>query len=350
MNNVALASNQQATSPQTGVDPVVLCASDDRYAMPLAVTLVSAVQNLKAGHELHVYVVDGGIREENKERLLSTLSQHPISLNWIDPSSIDLSDLKISHHISHTAYLRLLADRWLPKEIDKVIYLDSDLLVLNSLTELWEQPLGDAYCMAVPDIACPFLDAARNRSSAARSLPYLASWNPVPNYLALGLKGSDHYFNSGVMILNLAQWRKQNLGERLLQVLRENEKHVWCWDQYALNAVCAGHWIPLPMRWNVGGHVYEYPSSDRAPVSPADFLEMQENPAIIHFTTEFKPWDSFCTHPLKARFFDWLDRTEWSGWRPEPRTFRLGTAWEQFAVWICRKSTVSYRKLVLLKE
>ncbi|MEZ6095323.1 MAG: glycosyltransferase family 8 protein [Pirellulaceae bacterium] len=348
MSLVDLKTQPSRSDIQTSVDPVVLCAADDRYAMPLAVTLSSAATSLKVGHRLIVYLVDGGITEQSKALLIDSLRLHPVDLNWINADEVDLSDLSVSHHISHTAYLRLLADRWLPKEVARVIYLDSDLLILHSLTELWEEELGDHYCLAVPDIACPFMDAEQFRGKAKHSLPYLATWNPVPNYRELGLDGSAFYFNSGVMVMNIAKWREQKLGDKLLAALRENSEHVWCWDQYALNLVCAGHWRPLPMRWNVGGHVFEYPSDKSVPVSTEEYVEMTRDPAIVHFTTEFKPWDYFCSNPLRDRFYSQLDQTKWSGWRPQRPHFRLKDSWNRLAVWFCRNWVINYRKFKLI--
>jgi lipopolysaccharide biosynthesis glycosyltransferase len=332
------------------VDPVLLCAADERYAMPLTVTLLSALHNLKVGSHLEVYLVDGGITPETRQRMESSLVGQPLRLHWIEANGVDLSDLSVSHHISHTAYLRLLADRWVPETLDKVIYLDSDLVIRHSLTELWEADLQDNYCLAVPDIACPFVDARQVSSEQNGALPYLASWRPIPNYDALGVSEHSLYFNSGVMVLNLRRWREERLSERLLQVLRENAEHVWCWDQYALNTVCAGAWGKLPMRWNVGGHLYEYPSVERSPVPPTEYREMTEDPAIIHFTTEFKPWDFYCTHPQRAVFFEFLDKTRWQGWRPVRPPFRIQNQWTRFAVWACRNWIIQYRKWVMTRK
>ena len=118
-------------------DPVVLCAADDNYVRPLAVMLHSAAQNLRAGHKLNVVVLDGGIEEGSWVALNETLANLPIQLFVLRPGFEDVDALGVSHHITHTAYLRLLAGRLLPEFIDKVIYLDSDLLIQDDLACLW---------------------------------------------------------------------------------------------------------------------------------------------------------------------------------------------------------------------
>lgn len=330
---------------RVATDPVVLCAADERYALPLAVTLMTAGERLMAGHELQVYLVDNGLSEQSLAMLKETIAGLPIRFRPLPRPDLSIDDLGISHHISRTAYLRLFADRWLPEDVDQVLYLDSDLLVEESLTGLWNQPLGERYCLAVPDIACPFIDSRKVRENFRRFAPYLAVYEPIRNYRELGLDGRGFYFNSGVMLLNLRKWRAEQLGERLLKCLRENRSYVWCWDQYALNAVLADNWGVLPWRWNVGSHLFEYPDAEHGPLPAEQFREMQERPAIIHFTTEFKPWDYGNRHPWRQRFFEAVDRTAWRGWRPANPGFRLKNWWNGQAVYWCRKSTIGWRKL-----
>lgn len=349
---MSTADLQQQAQPTTSslTEPVVLCAADERYAMPLAVTIVSAAENLALGSSLNVTIVDGGISNESRRRLLESLDGYPITVNFVEACSVDLTDLKTSHHISHTAYLRLLADRWLPNHLEKCIYLDSDLVVLSSLTEIWEQPIGDFHCLAVPDVACPFVDARRGAAPEFRkSLPYLASWQPIPNYDELGVNPQGNYFNSGVMVINLERWRAERLGERMLEVLRAHAEHVWCWDQYALNSVCSGRWGQLPLEWNVGAHAFEFPGIEHSPFSPGEFQQMITRPAVMHFTTEFKPWDHHCTHPRRELFFEYLDKTAWRGWRPEKPRFRLRDWWTRQAVSVVKHCTIGYRKFVLAR-
>ena len=330
-------------------DPVVLCAADERYAMPLAVTLMTAGERLREGHELRVFLVDNGLSEQSLAMLKETLAGLPVSLQMAPRLDLGIDDLGVSHHISRTAYLRLFADRWLPDDLEQVLYLDSDLLIEASLTEIWQQPLEDRYCLAVPDIACPFIDSNKVPRQRRRFAPYVAAYEPIPNYRELGLEGSGYYFNSGVMLLNLRKWRDESLGTKLLDCLRRNKKHVWCWDQYALNAVLGNNWGRLPWRWNVGSHLFEYPDENRSPLSQSDFLEMRDHPAIIHFTTEFKPWDYSNRHPWRDRFFAAVDRTAWKGWRPSNPGFSLQKWWTQQAVYWVRQSTIGWRKLTALR-
>ena len=339
---------QLAANP---AEPIVLCAADDHYVKPLAVTLHSAASSLQANNHLHVVLMDGGISENSYQGLRETLLDLPISIHVLKINRTEISDLTTSHHITHTAYFRLLAGRLLPDSISKVIYLDSDVLVREDLTNLWNLEIGEHYCLAATDIACPFIDAyeaVQRQPEIRSSVPYLAAISPIPNWRELGLSGAAPYFNSGVMVLNLDRWRRERVDQQLLQCLRKNAAYVWCWDQYALNVVFSGQWGQLPARWNQGAHVFEYPSELHSPIDRHEFIEMRDRPAVIHYTTEFKPWKYEPFHPLRETFFEYLDQTAWKDWRPSKPPFRLKRWWDLQAVHWIRRFVIRYRKLKLL--
>jgi len=304
-----------APGRHTSTIPIVTSA-DDAYAIPLAVMLTSAGDHLAANTRLRVYLLDGGISDANWHRIERSIGDSPIRVERIQPPQDRFADLKISHHISHTAYFRLMAGELLPSDIEQAIYLDADLFINDDLTQLWHRDVGNRYVLAALDIACPFVDARLGSPNYRLAGPYLAVRKPIRNYRELGLDGSQPYFNSGVMLMNLQRWRKDQVAERLLACLRNNERHVWCWDQYALNVLFAGNWEALPPRWNCGAHLFKYPSLSYAPIDRDEMQTMLSDPGIIHFTTEFKPWLADSRHPYREVFYRGLEETAWQGWRP----------------------------------
>lgn len=333
----------QVSSAST--EPVILCAADDNYVKPLTVMLHSAARSLKPGNTINAIVLDGGISDENLAAIKESLVDLPIQTFTIKPGLQDVDSLMTSHHITHTAYLRLLAGRLLPDSVDKVIYLDSDVLVRGDLTELWEYELGNNYALAVPDIACPYVDARYADCNFKKSSPYFAAISPIANWKELGLDPDALYFNSGVMVLNVRRMREERIERKLLRCLSENARFVWCWDQYALNVVFADAWRPLPLRWNQGAHVFEFPNQNHSPFNIDEFVETKDFPSIIHFTTEWKPWDFGNKHPLKHLYFEELDRTVWRGWRPEKVELSVGRVWQSFATEFVKQWVIQYRKL-----
>ena len=138
------------------------------------------------------------------------------------------------------------------------------------------------------------------------------------NYRELGLPADAPYFNGGLMVADLACWRRENLAQQMLDCLHNNREHVLWWDQYALNVVLAKRWRPVDFRWNQGTHVYAYPSWEQSPVDRTTLSNLRHAPWIVHFCSPSKPWHYFNRHPFRREFFyQCLDRTAWKGWRPE---------------------------------
>ncbi len=334
----------QETAIKTAVVQV-LCAADENYALSLCVTLRTAAEQLQLSHTLKAFVIDGGISAESWRKIEESVAPFDVQIERIVPDRERVEQFSVSHHITHTAYFRLLAAEWLPDDVSKVIYLDSDLLVQDNLVELWDLEEHDYFCWAVPDIACPHVDAREAQVNFKKSMPYLANISPISNYQDLGLDGSAPYFNSGLMVMYLDRWREENVSAKLLECLQQNEPHVWCWDQYALNVVFAGRWGQLPLRWNQGAHAFEFPTVAHAPFDPHEFREMLTDPAIIHYTTEWKPWGHTSAHPAHDTFFEKLDETAWTGWRPLKPSFSFKRSWNSMAVSFIKHWTILYRKL-----
>jgi lipopolysaccharide biosynthesis glycosyltransferase len=197
-----------------------------------------------------------------------------------------------------------------------VIYLDSDMIVLADLARLWDCELSGHWCLAVQDCAAPYLDAGQALGNIADCGHHLGARQPVANFRELGLRADAAYFNSGVMLLDLSAWRNADLPRQLIACLEQYRRHARWWDQYALNVVLAERWGQLDMRWNQGSQIFKYPSWRKSPFDRATFERLRDDPYIVHFTTQFKPWKAVCRHPLRGVFFEYLDRTAWAGWRP----------------------------------
>jgi lipopolysaccharide biosynthesis glycosyltransferase len=304
------------TTGDSSREIVVVSATDDNYAMPLAVTIRSALDTLGPNRRLRFYVLDGGLHEETKDRLRRSWDDARLTVEWIRPDMAEVGDLMVSHQVNSVAYLRLLMPRLLPDHITRAIYLDADMLVRRNLGDLWAVEQGDFAVLASQDIGAPVLDAPAALPNFERCRHYLSALHPIPNFRELGLPGNAPYFNSGLLVVDVAQWRREEFTSQLLQCLREHRQHVLWWDQYALNVVLAGRWGALDHSWNQGTHVYEIPHWSLSPYDRETFVRLRDSPSIIHFSSPSKPWHYFSRHPFQSDFFRCLDRTAWKGWRP----------------------------------
>ena len=255
-------------------------------------------------------MLDGGISDESKSRLLASWSfpGAAVSVQWIKPDPFLVDDLQISRHINLITYYRLLMPSVLPADVERVIFLDADLLVRRDTSELWDADSQGAACLAAADTAAPYLNARLSLPNFAYCHRFLAAAEPVPNYCELGLPETGKYFNAGVLVVDLKQWRELALAEQAFGCLREHSVHVRWWDQYALNVVLAGRWQELDARWNQGVHAYTFPSAKESPHTPDIFHSLRRDPWIVHFTSHHKPWQYFCRHPLRDDYFQAIDR------------------------------------------
>ena len=282
-------------TPRTG--PVVIaCGADDRYVQPLGVMLCSVLANLRAGQDVAIYVLDGGISAAGKARLLECWSGSRVTPHWLPVEDSRFSGLPLWGRMPVSTYLKLLVPDLLPGHVERAIWLDCDLVALGDLSRLWESASEGRHLLAVQD----------------QVVPFVSSRDGVAGYRELGLPGEAKYFNAGVMVIDLALWRRDDIPGRVLEHLRRYRERVVFWDQEGLNAVLAGRWAELDARWNYNVSAGLHRRRRTPGTSP------DGQPWVVHFTGNLKPWVYEGGNPHHARYFEYLDRTPWAGWRPAP--------------------------------
>ncbi len=301
----------------------IAMAADRRFAMPLAVTVRSILRTLAPGRCVALHLLDCGIPDGDKARLQASWRDDRLHVVWYHVDRHELRAFPVMAHFSRAMYARLFVSRLLPRDIGKVMYLDADLLVLADIGLLWDEPFDDAACLAVPDVSCPWVDGGVTRANYERFRLYLGDHPIIPNYRALGFSPSDPYFNSGVLVMDLDRWRADDISQRALDCLETHRRHLLWPDQYALNVALHGRWRPLDLAWNQGAHIFRYPDWTHSPFDLASLARCRFAPHIVHFTTADKPWVRPEAHPFSPQFFECLDLTAWSGWRPSPLRSRL---------------------------
>lgn len=273
---------QEVHSPHfLPVVPVVL-AADDNYVPMLTTTIYSMLKNASTSFHYDVVVIGRDIPAERRSVMSGFLSRFPnMTLRFVDPNPIvGAYELKTNNaHIGIETYYRFLIQELLPF-YDKVLYLDSDLVVEGDVSELFSSDLGDDLLAAVHDI--DFLgnlnldDGARMRYSKE----------------VLRLDDPYGYFQAGVLLLNTRALRELcTVGEWLEAV--SNSKFIYD-DQDVLNSRCQGRVRYLDYRWNVmndcRGRVGKLFSIAPASVYDA-YLASREDPAVVHYAGADKPWN-----------------------------------------------------------
>jgi lipopolysaccharide biosynthesis glycosyltransferase len=222
-------------------------------------------------------------------------------------------------------------------DLDRVLYVDGDTLTVQSALPLWEESLDGAVVAAVTDVH----DHAHH--------PYLHS---------LGIGDPAEYFNAGVVLIDLGEWRRCGLTEALVDFVEARGPHLRWHDQDALNVVCAGRRKHLHPRWNAMNSLWR-PNGLAAEMFGADTVaEAIADPAILHFEgpSVNKPWHYLSRHPWRASYRAARHDTPWSDVELEDRTIgtraigRLpGSMQKQSYAWL-RRARAGVRKARALPD
>ena len=230
---------------------IIITATDDRYVPGVLALIYSTwVHN----DDVKFYVLDNGISSENKKKIqiLSAKIHSPITL--IDVSDSGISGIELpDDRLTVSAYARLLIpDNF--KDHEKVLYLDCDMLVTNSLADLYNKDLGNSVAGVIVD------------------------YGPgQKELLQVGISG-DTYFNSGLILFNIPEWRKSRITERCFE---EVSKTLFLYhDQSALNVVCQGRVTYLPQEYNI---FVDVPAERRREAKVKDIK-------VLHYVGPSKPW------------------------------------------------------------
>lgn len=260
--------------------PVVF-AADDNYVPQLTTTVYSAMKNADPTYFYDVVVLQRNIAWDKQERLRDFFKQFPnMSLRFTNVerelSGYDLSTNNA--HISIETYYRFLIQKLLPF-YDKVLYLDSDIVINGDISKLYNTDLQGKLLGAIRDI--DFL--ANLNVKHGKRMGYAKN--------VLKMKNPYDYFQAGVLVLNTKAMRERYTIKQWL-TYASNPAFIYN-DQDVLNAHCEGEVLYLPWEWNVvhdcGGRVGNL--FVQAPNDIYDaYMKSRNNPKIIHYAGFQKPW------------------------------------------------------------
>lgn len=283
----------------------ILFSSDNHYAQHLGAAMQSLLQNNQDFTVIRLYIIENEISSSSKEKLCALADNFlNAQITWI-PFDTWKSRLQLNMtwSISMSAYARLFVADMVPADMDRILYLDCDILVCDSLQRLWNTDLQGYALGAVQD-------AISNTTKAA-----------------VGLAPEEQYFNSGMLLINLAKWREQNIGGKCFSFIQERNGSVVHHDQGVLNGVLRNQWFRLPLCDNLmtihfilkRERILDYFGENAAFYVENEIVDAKEHPVILHYTPSFtsRPWCRDCRHPRKALYWENLAKTPWKGAKPE---------------------------------
>lgn len=244
----------------------VAVISDEGYAIPTITMLTSARYNKSPERSYIIHVLEDNLTEFSK-RKFRELERPDFSLRFYTCSSERYKHCYISPAAcyNHSCLIKCDLVEQLP-QLDKVLFLDGDILVMGDLGELYDTDLGSNILAGMRELRAEKWDFHK-------------------------IIGTTHYFNSGVMLLNLKQMREERLGERLVQTQIQAPDTWRTADQDTFNVVCEGRTHYLHPRWNFLSTIYSH-DKDTWTIDEfnafyhttyANYTEMEEDAVIHHF-------------------------------------------------------------------
>ncbi|MDO5565114.1 MAG: glycosyltransferase family 8 protein, partial [Planctomycetia bacterium] len=231
---------------------------------------------------------DGGISPRNKKRLQKTVGDQPLFFHTMDNSLFKDCPVAKDSSYSLAAYYRFIIPRLLP-DAKRVLYLDCDIIVRDSLASLWNYDLKGACLGAVYD------------NCWEAFLPQVHRYHGEKEAERLGI--SD-YINTGVLLIDAEKWRNDHVEEKLFAYVQAPQAPIKIVDQDVINPVLAGSIEYLSPQWN-------YMTSEEYGLSPEWVQKNATQAKIVHFTGGNKPWTVGSNHPLQSMYLHYLNLTPW---------------------------------------
>lgn len=270
------------------------CAADGRYAPHSAAMLHSVLAH---SDEVHVrYLTGPGFPAEARRLITEMVEGSGGAISFYEIADEQVEGLPELDHVPRSLWYRIFLPDLLP-ECERALYLDLDVIVVDALGPLWATDLGDHYLGAVTNV---FMTGHTGRGKM------------------LGLSGDEVYFNSGVMLMNLAAWRRDGCTRMVHDYARRHADRLGWADQDAMNVLLGHRRLALHPRWNCMNSVLEFDSA--VDVFGADAVsEARSDPGIRHFEGPSinKPWHYLCDHDMRELYLEHRRQTPWPDFRPE---------------------------------
>lgn len=289
----------------------IVYASDNNFAEILGISMISLFESNRDCSEIVVYILDDGINEDNKAKLLFVAEKYDREIFFLDVSKIDVPEFVQSARWSKSAFIRLFMRKILPSNVKKVLYLDCDVIVMQQLDKLYDTNIDKYIAAGVQDCI---------------SSSYLRN---------LKLNNDDFYCNSGILLINMEKWNENDF-----MLYYDKFKSVIKYpDQDVINGIYSRKMLKLDLKYNCYTALYDFTYKDlmtfRKPkkyYSEEEVSKAKADPAIVHFTTSFlslRPWIEGCKHPYVG---EWLKYKAMSPWENVPLRKDNRSGKKKFAV------------------
>ena len=261
----------------------IFFSSDDNYIPFLAVAITSLVNNASKEYKYDITVLNTGVSYENKERI-KKLQEENVNIKFVDVKHkiekiANKLESRLRDYYSLSIYYRLFIPSMFP-QYKKALYLDADITIIDDISKLYNEDIEGYLVGAITDDVIPTDERLQIYTREALDLE------------------PEKYFNSGVLLMNLYEFKKQKIEEKFIYLLEKYNFDVVAPDQDYLNVLCKGKVKYIDKGW------------DRMPNPDENFDDNDLH--LIHYNMFAKPWkyddvlyqEHFWEYAAKTDFYD----------------------------------------------
>ncbi|UJF29145.1 glycosyltransferase family 8 protein [Kaistella sp. 97-N-M2] len=282
----------------------LILSADNNYAPFLGIAIFSILESNRNSEknryedQIVFYVMDMDISVQNKKLIDEIVNKYNAKITYLNTKIIhSILEKSVKASVRSLAtYYRLYLPTLLPLTVEKAIYLDCDSFINQSLRELWNIDIEGYDIAGVLDVIS------------------------IDKKLNVGLSAADPYFNAGMLVINLKQWREKNLEEKMINFINHYEGKVSYHDQGTINGVCLEKKVLHP-KFNAMTPIFVL---NRKRILDYHNLkdyyndkllqEAKDNPVFCHLTPYLtdRPWVKGNYHPLKKLYRKFQKQTPWA--------------------------------------
>lgn len=274
----------------------VMYSCDNNYLRHAAASITSLLENNKT-ENINIFLITNNIEESLQQKIKKLVNKYKQNIEFIDINLI-CSKLKTNDNFPISGYARLFVSQYIT--VDKILYLDCDTIVLDSIKSLYDTDISNYYVAGIQD-------------------------NPAKHLVdIIGMTENDRYLNSGVLLINLQKWREDNLEIQFNEFIERFNGKVPHHDQGIINGVCKNKILVLNPKYNCMSQLFQHTASEikrlfniKNYYTQSELDDALKNPVIVHYIAKFfgRPWIKECTHPYLNEYIKYL---KLSGFYQEP--------------------------------
>lgn len=298
----------------------IVYTTNELFVAKVAASICSVFENNKEMKAIRVFIVGQGISQNSKNKFVSMAKEYNRTIEIIPLNSLDeYIDFEFDTGGWNPIVLaRLILDKLLPTDVDKVLYLDGDTINVASLSDLWNTDLEDK-------VLGGCIEATVNKKQKE----------------SLGMLHMP-YINAGVLLINLKLWKENSIGKKILSYYKDNAGKLFANDQDAINGTLKGKIYYLNPRYNFYNIYWFYPYKVLSDLMGDAYYYTKEevdfaiqSPAIIHYLGEERPWRKGNKHKFKIYYEKYLAETPWGDDQLELGWEKYFQFWNLFNIVMC---------------